>query len=87
MLPQVEMSHAGRLRDPLPPPVVVCQPVRKKHCFKMPKFHMPKMSFCHKRAACAPAPVCQTAWPAQQSVWPAAQEATPAAQATSAPQT
>ena len=63
-----------------PTPVVCCQPVvRQKHCFKMPKWHMPKMNWCHKRAACAPAPVCIGApVPAEQAM--------PSAQATAAPQ-
>ena len=40
---------------PAPAPVAECVPV-KKHCgfhLKMPKFG----GFCHKKAACAPAPV------------------------------
>ena len=47
---------------PAPVPVAECAPVKKKCCFghfKMPKFG----GFCHKKAACAPAPV-QCAAPA-----------------------
>ena len=36
-----------------PAPVVACAPAPKKCGLKMPK--MPKMSFGHKKAACAPA--------------------------------
>jgi hypothetical protein len=41
---------------PCPPPV--CAPVcAPKHCFSMPKFHMPKF---HCKPACAPAPCAPT---------------------------
>ena len=66
-----------------PAPVVAeCAPAPKKCCFKMPKFHMPKMG-CHKKAAvCAPAPVCETYAPAPVYAAPqASPQVMPTAQA------
>jgi hypothetical protein len=74
-----------------PVPVATCAPAPKKHCFKMPKFKMPKIG-CHKKAACetvVAAPTCNTcevAYAAPQASYAAPQSVAPAAQSLPVPQ-
>lgn len=58
---------------PVCAPAPTCAPA-KKHCFKMPKLHMPKLC-CKKKVECAPAPCETVVYAAPQGTWAAPQAA------------